>query len=81
MDSCNVQDLQRAILKHQRVSILGNKDSDFLTGVYRVEASENNFGIPNILESPLFAKEQVWTFLRAASDYWLTRVSLKSMGA
>lgn len=56
------------VLKCRRAGVLGNKDLGLPTGVPRIEAPGNNFGVPNISESPLLVEERVRTFLRTTGN-------------
>lgn len=69
MDSRDVWDLQRAVLKRRRGDISSSKDLGFLAGVPRVEAWGSNSSASDAFGSPSFTEEQVWTFLRAVGDY------------
>lgn len=56
MDPHDVRDLQRVILKHQRIGALDNKDPDPTIKAPKTEALRDSPSVPNIPNNPLFAE-------------------------
>lgn len=64
MDPCDVQDLQKVVLRCQRANASISKDPDQSTNASRAKASK---GSSKVLDAPkglYFAKERVQTFFR-----------------